>query len=69
MRLTKRLTDLEQRMGPQGPARWRRILQYEDQTEAEAIAAEEAANGPLGPDDGRILRVIIHKPFPAPCGA
>jgi hypothetical protein len=40
---------------------WHRIIQWEDQTEAEAVAAYEAENGPLG-DDNRILRVIITSP-------
>jgi hypothetical protein len=67
MRLSKRLSDLEKR-GPVGAVRWRRIFQYEDQSQAEALAAYEAENGPIGPDEGRILRVFIHKPFPAPQG-
>lgn len=39
------------------------ILQYCDQSQADTIAAYEAANGPIGKGS---LNVIIRKPFPAP---
>lgn len=42
------------------------IIRFADQTEAEATAAYENNNGPIGPDDGSILRVIINKFGPAP---
>ena len=64
-RLTQRLEALERRLAPP-LKRWHRILCFEGQTESEAIAAYEAANGRIGPDDGSILSVVIHKPFPAP---
>ena len=64
-RLTQRLEALERRDVPP-LRRWHQILRFEGQTEAEAVAAYEAANGPIGPDDGSILSVVIHKPFPAP---
>lgn len=40
---------------------WVRVIQYEDQSEADAMAKHEAENGPIG-DCNRILRVIIRKP-------
>ncbi|MEO6151655.1 MAG: hypothetical protein ABIT09_07725 [Croceibacterium sp.] len=63
--LEKRLEELERRMTPEPAKRWHRILQYEDQTQEQAVAAYEAQNGPIG-DDNTILRVIISKPGPAP---
>lgn len=68
MRLRNRLIALEQR-AVTGVRRWHRILQWEGQTEDEAVAAYEEKNGPIGPDDGSILRVIIRKPIPAPVSA
>ncbi len=49
-----------------GLRKWHRILCFEYQTQAEAITAYENSNGPIGPDDGSILRVIISKPGPSP---
>ena len=65
-RLGKRIAELEQ---ANAPASVQVIRWFEGQTEADALAAYEAHTGPLGPDDRRTLRVIVHKPFPAPCGA
>jgi hypothetical protein len=65
-RLSKRLSDLEQ---ANAPASVQVVRRFEGQTEAEALAAYERDNGPIGPDNGRALRVFIHKPFAAPFGA
>jgi hypothetical protein len=61
----RRVAELEQKDRPK-LAPCVSILRYEGQSEAEAVAAHEVKHGSLGPDDGRTLRVIIHKPFPAP---
>lgn len=58
--LGRRLDALE-RADLGGFAPWVRIIQYEDQTEDEAIAVYEAEQGPIG-DSNAILRVIIRKP-------
>ena len=66
MRLKPRVEALEARTNVSALKHWHRILRYEGQNEAEAVAAYEAEHGPVGPDDGTVLRVIISKPFPAP---
>ena len=62
MRLAPRVADLERRAAPAEKS-WVRILQYEGQTEAQAIAAHEAQFGPVG-DSNVILRV-----FTSPVGS
>lgn len=63
MALRDRLAKLETR---NSSARgWHIVRRYSDQTEEQAIAVYEASNGPIGPEDGSILLVIINKPFPA----
>ncbi len=66
-RLKNRVFDLEQRR-PENAKQWVRILQHEDQTREQAIAAYEAECGPID-DKGVVLRVFISKPFPTPAAA
>ena len=61
--LRKRLSALEAK-GPDSLRNWHRIICWEGQTEAEATAAYETEHGPINDNDGRVLRVIIHKPSP-----
>jgi len=56
--LTRRVADLEMRKGA-GLKRWHRVMQYVGQTQDEAIAAYEQEQGPIGADDGTILRVFV----------
>ena len=64
MRLTKRVADLEARM-PDGQMGWLHVIQGMGQSEDEAIAAYEAANGPVG-DSNVILSVITDSPSAMP---
>ena len=63
MRMKQRLEALERRETG-GFAPWVQIIQSVGQTEAEAVAAHEAAHGPIGDSDS-ILWGIIRKPSPA----
>ena len=54
--LTKRLTALE-RAQPSVMPRWHRLRRYEDETDADTIAAYEADHGRIG-DGNVIMRVI-----------
>lgn len=65
MNMKRRVAELEAR-SIAGAKRWHVIRRWSDQTEDDAVAAYEANSGPIGPDDGSILRVIIRKPVPAP---
>jgi hypothetical protein len=58
--LGKRLTALEQAQ-PSAMPRWHCLRRYEDETDADAIAAYEAEHGPIG-DGNVVMRVIISKP-------
>ncbi|NNG59785.1 hypothetical protein [Sphingomonas paucimobilis] len=58
--LGKRLAALEQAQ-PSAMPRWHCLRRYEDESEADAIAAYEAEHGPIG-DGNVIMRVIISKP-------
>lgn len=64
--LKRRLVALEKkgRLKSRALAVWCRIYQYEDQTEAEALAAWEAEHGPLA-DKNVTMRVIVRSPFEA----
>lgn len=58
--LSKRLAALEQTNSSAMP-RWHCLRRYEDETDAEAVAAYEAEHGPI--DSGNvIMRVIVSKP-------
>lgn len=62
--LRKRVDALETRaVGIAGA--WHRIIQRADQSEDEAVAAYEAANGVIGSNEGTLL-VVIRKPVPSP---
>lgn len=58
--LKTRLAALERMVGPNRCPRWHCIVQDVDQTPEQARAAFEAENGPIGPEDGQIVRVIVH---------
>lgn len=58
--LGKRLTALEQAL-PTAKPRWHCLRRYEDESDADAVIAYEAENGPIG-DGNVIMRVIISKP-------
>lgn len=58
-RLMKRLEALESTTRDSEPMRWVRILQEEDQTEAEAIAAHEQEHGSLEGVGHFIIRFIV----------
>ena len=60
MNLSRRISTLERKAVP-APDRVRCIPQYEGQTRAEALAAYEAKNGPIGHGDGSNLHVFIRK--------
>ena len=64
MRLSKRVADLESRI-PNGQTGWLHVVQCEGQSEDEAIAAYEAANGPVG-GSNVILSVITSNPSAKP---
>lgn len=64
--LGKRLAALEQAQ-PSAMPRWHCLRRYEDETDADAVAAYEAENGPIG-DGNVIMRVIISKPGSRPQG-
>lgn len=57
----KRRVEALEKHAPGAFKAWVRVIQYEDQSEADAIAVHEAEHGPIG-DCNRILRVIIRKP-------
>ena len=61
--LARRTEELERQNC--GAKKWHVIIRRADQTEEEAVAAYEADHGPIGPDDGSILYVIVRKPDPA----
>ena len=63
--IRKRVDALETRQAV-GFRPYRCIRQYEDQTEAEAIALH---GGPVDPESENLLYVIIRKPFPSPLAA
>lgn len=56
----KRLAALEQAQ-PSSTPRWHCVCRYEDESEADAIAAYEAENGPIE-DSSVVRRVFISKP-------
>jgi hypothetical protein len=58
--LSKRLTALEQAQ-PATKPRWHCLRRYEDESEADAVAAYEAENGPIG-NGNVVMRVIVSKP-------
>lgn len=58
--LRRRLEALE-RAAPTRRPRWHCLRRYEDETDDDAVAAYEAANGPIG-DGNVIMRVIVTKP-------
>ncbi|WP_267386169.1 hypothetical protein [Sphingomonas sp. GC_Shp_3] len=58
--LGKRLTALEHAQ-PSATPRWYCLRRYEDESEADAVAAYEAENGPIG-DGNVVMRVIVSKP-------
>lgn len=58
--LTKRLAALEQAEAATMP-QLHCLLRYEQETDAEAMAAYEAEHGPIGSGSG-IMRVIVSKP-------
>lgn len=62
-RLNQRVEALEQATGKDFKP-WVRIMQYADQTEAEAIAVYEAEHGPLNAESQLIIRIV--KPVPRP---
>lgn len=62
--LARRMEELERQTC--GAKKWHVIIRHADQTEEDAIAAYEADNGPIGPDDGSMLWVIVRKPTPRP---
>ena len=62
--LGKRLAALEQAQ-PTTMPRWHCLRRYEDETDADAVAAYEAKHGPIG-DGNIIMRVIISKPSTRP---
>lgn len=64
--LGKRLAALEQAQLSAMP-RWHCLRRYEDETDADAVAAYEAEHGPIG-DGNVIMRVIISKPGTRPRG-
>ncbi len=66
MRIRQRVDALEARRAV-GFRPYRCILQYEDQTEAEAIALYEG--GPVDPESENLLYVFVRKPFPSPVAA
>ncbi len=58
--LGKRLTALE-RSQPSAMPRWHCLRRYESESEADAVAAYEAENGPI--EAGKVvMRIIIKKP-------
>lgn len=62
--LGKRLAALEQAQ-PSAMPRWHCLRRYEDETDADAVAAYEAENSTIG--DGKVvMRVIISKPGSRP---
>ena len=63
MRLKQRLEALE-RGDLSGVVPWVRVLQYEGQTEEQALAIHEAEHGSIG-ESNSILRVVIRKPSAA----
>lgn len=64
--LKKRLDALEGAVCPPQPRIWHRIVRHEGGSEEEAVAAYEAVNGPMGPDDGQIMRIIVQAPGASP---
>jgi hypothetical protein len=63
--LSKRLVALEEAQPTPAP-RWHCLRRYDDESEAEAIAAYEADNGPIG-EGNVIMHVIIRTPGERPC--
>lgn len=62
-RLRTRMAALERRINPPALNSWIRIIQWDGQTQEDALAAWEAENGPLSASNV-CLRVIIRKPRP-----
>lgn len=58
--LTKRVVALETKIEPP-KSRWVRMVRYQGETDAEAVAAYEAEHGPIG-DDRVVMRVVVNKP-------
>lgn len=58
--LAKRLAALEQAQ-PSPMRRWHCLRRYEDETDADAMAAYEAEHGSIG-GGNVIMRVIVSKP-------
>ena len=56
----RRVAVLEQAQ-PTSTPRWHRLRRYEDESEADAVAAYEAENGPIG-DGNVVMRVIVGSP-------
>ena len=65
--LSKRLAALEQTKSSQMP-RWHCLRRYENETDAEAVAAYEAEHGSIGTDNV-IMRVVVSKPGMRPAVA
>ena len=57
MRLRQRVEGLEAKETG-GFKPWHRIMQYQDQTEEQAIAVYEAEHGQIGDNDSFIVRII-----------
>lgn len=64
--LGKRLAVLEQAL-PSAMPRWHCLRRYENETDADALAAYEAEHGTIG-DGNVIMRVIVSKPGTRPPG-
>lgn len=65
MKSLRRRVEALERAAPTSRPRWHCLRRHEDETDDDAVAAYEAANGPIG--DGKvIMRVIIDKPGSRP---
>ena len=62
--LGKRMTALEQARST-SMQRWHCLRRYEDETDADAVAAYEIEHGPIG-DGNVIMRVFVSKPGERP---
>lgn len=62
--LSKRVGALETKIEPP-KSRWVRMVRYENETDAQAVAAYEAQHGPIG-DDRVVMRVVVNKPGDRP---
>lgn len=58
MNFKKRLAALESKASDVLSSRWRRIFQASGQSQEDAIAQDEAANGPIG-NDNLIIRSVV----------